>query len=290
MSINKETLKRTWLYIHCRKLFLWPIDFYRWYPKHLKWLLMAFQKNCMIDPCSRTRAKIWKLCGVDTTGKFNVGYDVYFDAQNAKHLIKVIALILAGYIFMVFIGLIRSGDTGGDLGQDSLFLTFVYDFVSANGANSFLIDYTDKYGITGGSNMILQTLSIIPFFQSIILSFVSKDNFAPNSSKFFTESFMDSTQGGLGTALIGDIYYSFGIVGVIILMFLIGLLVNKLSRAHNSPYAIALLIMFSGNALFAPRVEYCYILRSLSYTIIFLYIILSVSHNRSASNECSLRN
>ena len=138
--------------------------------------------------------------------------------------------------------------------------------------------------------MILQTLSIIPFFQSIILSFVSKDNFAPNSSKFFTESFMDSTQGGLGTALIGDIYYSFGIVGVIILMFLIGLLVNKLSRAHNSPYAIALLIMFSGNALFAPRVEYCYILRSLSYTIIFLYIILSVSHNRSASNECSLRN
>ena len=204
--------------------------------------------------------------------------------------IKVIALILAGYIFMVFIGLIRSGDTGGDLGQDSLFLTFVYDFVSANGANSFLIDYTDKYGITGGSNMILQTLSIIPFFQSIILSFVSKDNFAPNSSKFFTESFMDSTQGGLGTALIGDIYYSFGIVGVIILMFLIGLLVNKLSRAHNSPYAIALLIMFSGNALFAPRVEYCYILRSLSYTIIFLYIILSVSHNRSASNECSLRN
>lgn len=35
MSINKETLKRTWLYIHCRKLFLWPIDFYRWYPKQM---------------------------------------------------------------------------------------------------------------------------------------------------------------------------------------------------------------------------------------------------------------
>ena len=70
---------------------------------------------------------------------------------------------------MVFIGLIRSGDTGGDLGQDSLFLTFVYDFVSANGANSFLIDYTDKYGIAGGSNMILQTLSIIPFFNQYFI-------------------------------------------------------------------------------------------------------------------------
>lgn len=83
---------------------------------------------------------------------------------------------------------------------------------------------------------------------------------------------MDSTQGGLGTALIGDIYYSFGIIGVVVLMFLIGLLVNKLSRTHNSPYAMALLIVLAGNALFSPRVEYCYILRSLSYTIIF-YIL-----------------
>lgn len=203
--------------------------------------------------------------------------------------IKVLALILAGYILMVYIGLTRSGDTGGDFGQDSLFLTFVCDFVPANGANSFLIDYVDKYGITGGSNMILQAASIIPFFQSIILLFISKDIFAPTSSKLFTESFMDSTQGGLGTALIGDIYYSFGLIGVIILMFLIGLLVNKLTRAHNSPYAMSLLIVLAGNALFTPRVEYCYILRSLSFTIIFLYIILFVSHNRVSPNEYSLR-
>lgn len=75
---------------------------------------------------------------------------------------------------MVYIGLTRSGDVGGDLGKDSLFLTFVYDFVSANGANSFLIDYVDKYGTTGGSNMILQAASIVPFLQSIILLFISK--------------------------------------------------------------------------------------------------------------------
>lgn len=48
---------------------------------------MAYQKNWMIDPCSRRRAKIWKRCGVQTSGHFNVGYDVYFDAQNASHLI-----------------------------------------------------------------------------------------------------------------------------------------------------------------------------------------------------------
>lgn len=204
--------------------------------------------------------------------------------------IKVFMLIFVGYTLMIFIGLMRSGNVGGDFGRDSLFLTLVYDFISANGANSFLIDYVDNHGITGGSNMVLQIASIVPFLQSIVLAFISKNSLAPNSSKIFTESFMDSTQGGLGTALIGDIYYSFGIIGVVVLMFLIGLLVNKLSRTHNSPYAMALLIVLAGNALFSPRVEYCYILRSLSYTIIFLYLILNISHNKSSSNEYSMRN
>lgn len=84
---TKDKLKQTWLYKYCRGLFMWPIDLFHWYPKHIKWFLMAFQKNWMIDPCSRKRAKVWKLCGVKTSGKFNVGYDVYFDAQNASHLI-----------------------------------------------------------------------------------------------------------------------------------------------------------------------------------------------------------
>lgn len=86
MFISKDKLKKTWVYKHCRIFIMWPFDFAHWLPKHIKWVLMAYQKNWMIDPCSRKRAKIWKWCGVKTTGKFNVGYDVYFDAQNAKFL------------------------------------------------------------------------------------------------------------------------------------------------------------------------------------------------------------
>lgn len=213
-------------------------------------------------------------------------YGIMIKRVNAS---KVLALICIGYVFMIFIGLTRSGNITGELGRGTTFLTFVYDFVSANGANSFLIDYTDKYGTTGGSNMLLQIASIIPFLQSFILLFVKKDSLASYSSVLYTDTFMDSTQGGLGTALIGDIYYSLGLVGVIILMFLIGYFINRLSRAHNSPYALALMMVISGNALFAPRVEYCYILRSLSYTVILLYIILLFSHNNSSSNEYSMR-
>ena len=51
-----------------------------------KWFLMAFQKNCMIDPCSRARSVVWRMCGVKANGKFRVGFDVYFDAQNASYI------------------------------------------------------------------------------------------------------------------------------------------------------------------------------------------------------------
>lgn len=86
MLQDNEKLKNTWVYKHLRGFIMWPFDFAHWLPKYIKWFLMAYQKNWMIDPCSRRRARIWKWCGVKTSGKFNVGYDVYFDAQNAKYL------------------------------------------------------------------------------------------------------------------------------------------------------------------------------------------------------------
>ena len=50
-----------------------------------KWLLMAIQKNWVLNPVSyKVRPWIWKLTGVNAKGKFNVGYDVYYDVGNAK--------------------------------------------------------------------------------------------------------------------------------------------------------------------------------------------------------------
>ena len=40
----------------------------------------------LVDPAESKRPKYWKKCGVDTTGKFKVGYGVYFDAGNAQHI------------------------------------------------------------------------------------------------------------------------------------------------------------------------------------------------------------
>jgi len=66
-------------------------------PKHIKeqsvlygkWLLFKAAKNWVIlnriHP--RLRAWLWKLTGVQIKGKVSIGYDVYFDVGNSKHII-----------------------------------------------------------------------------------------------------------------------------------------------------------------------------------------------------------
>lgn len=70
-------------------------------------------------------------------------------------------------------------------------------------------------------------------------------------------------------------------------MYLLGFSIRKLTNAHNSPYALAALMTVSGNAIFAPRVEYCYILRSVSYTVIFLFIIIIIWGRKNEYSLCN---
>jgi len=40
----------------------------------------------MVDPAQDKRAKYWVKCGVNSNGKFRVGYGVYFDAINGEKI------------------------------------------------------------------------------------------------------------------------------------------------------------------------------------------------------------
>lgn len=66
-----------------RKINRAPITILTLLKRRRKFRLMTKQMY-MIDPAERRRAKYWKKCGVNTTGNFKVGYEVYFDAINAN--------------------------------------------------------------------------------------------------------------------------------------------------------------------------------------------------------------
>lgn len=70
--------------------------FFRKARNFIPWLKNEIRVRCcyhwmvkqmhMVDPAEDKRPLYWKKCGVDTTGQFKVGYGVYFDAGNAKHI------------------------------------------------------------------------------------------------------------------------------------------------------------------------------------------------------------
>lgn len=56
-----------------------------WYLNSRKYKWMTKQMH-MVDPAQDDRPKYWIKCGVKSTGKFKVGYGVYFDAGNASQI------------------------------------------------------------------------------------------------------------------------------------------------------------------------------------------------------------
>lgn len=60
------------------------INLYCFLKRRRKFFWMAYQKNWLLDPATGKRAKYWKKCGAHINGNINIGYDVYFDANNAE--------------------------------------------------------------------------------------------------------------------------------------------------------------------------------------------------------------
>ena len=58
---------------------------YNWYCSSRCYYWMTKQMH-LIDPAEKDRAKYWLKCGVQSTGKFKVGYGVYFDAGHGDSI------------------------------------------------------------------------------------------------------------------------------------------------------------------------------------------------------------
>lgn len=198
---------------------------------------------------------------------------MYDNAVKKINFKQMAVLVIGGFVILQIIGMTRGGGSLNTVDND--LASQFRDFIPANGANIYLVDYADTNGITYGSNMLLSILSIVPFLQSFVISIIGQDSLAPVSSTVYTDEY--SSWSGLGTGMIGDLYYSLGTFGVISLMFLYGYFVSKLGRS-KSPYSLVMFMVFCGNAVFAPRVEYCHMIRTISWAAIFLYFVLKTTN------------
>jgi len=196
-------------------------------------------------------------------------------------------IIFAGLILLSLVGFIRSLE-GGLLNLNNLISSLSHldvsylftDLTSANGSIYFFIDYVDNHGITHGRNMIFQFFSFIPFFQSILINVFGLNPTPYSSYIYTTELHGIHFSSGLGTHIISDLYYSFGLTGAIIFMFALGVLASYLygklyTKNSSNIYILIIYCMLFGNSIFSTRVEYFFIMRTIGFSLIIFWLFNS---------------
>ena len=208
----------------------------------------------------------------------------FFVVLSLRKIIKTktsILIIVMGLILLALVGLLRSRTSSlGMIAEEMSIVLFFRDFFGANSAVPSLIEYVDVHGTANFRNAINAILAAIPFLQSIISGVFGDDWIAISSSNLYTNEISQSFDSGMGTNIIGDLYYTGGFVCVIALMFMLGCIIRKISNSTNK-YALIVMACLVGNAVFMPRVEFFYITQSCGFAIIIYWIVnfLFPSHN-----------
>jgi len=137
------------------------------------------------------------------------------------------------------------------------------------------IEYVYRNGLTYGRTMSLGIIGLVPFLPSILLG----DNVRYFSTgMLLTERTFEQmnmqVEIGLGSTIIADIYLSFGLLGVIFLMFLLGYFVNKLyvNSMNNEYYSLIVLSVMLSNSVFIVRDSYLFPLRFIVWSVIIASI------------------
>jgi oligosaccharide repeat unit polymerase len=140
--------------------------------------------------------------------------------KNKIGLKGFIVFISIGIVSMWIIQLFRSGLI---IQSPANFAMVISDLVIPGRNNYIAIEYVDKFGYTYGENMLGGLIGAVPSLERILVNIFDFNSRLLGSAEVFTDYSLGSSPSvGLGTTIIADIYISFGVLGVIILMASLG--------------------------------------------------------------------
>lgn len=212
-----------------------------------------------------------------------VSYHIFIKPFNNK---QFLLLLLVGILTMVMVGLTRQSGTLSSLKEESINLydiTRDFGFVDKN--TKYMIEYTDKNSPIGFKNALLTIFSSIPFLGGLFVAAtgVSSDL---RSTELTTQGMQMSynMDSGLGTSLLGDLYYTGGFLFTLLFMYFLGWLMAKLNmqftvqKRYNIWSLIVYLFMFS-NVVYYIRAEWTMPFRYIGFSFIIL-LVLSIFQPR----------
>ena len=204
-----------------------------------------------------------------------------------------IVLVIVGVFVMVFIGLTRDiGVSSSSIESVSLDLySFFQDFGPASICSDYLIEYTDRSGPIWFGNAFLFLVSSIPFLGGVISS-VLGINYVTRSTMITTEGMQlsNNMESGLGTNLVGDVYYTGGFLFVLVFFFFLGFIMSKSYKMLfiEKNYNIWLLLNYvfcTSNAIYYARAEWTMPLWYVGFSYFILCIVWLFAHKGNKFNR-----
>lgn len=200
-----------------------------------------------------------------------------------KKNLRLSRIVMAGgvviAVFMI-VGFVRANGTAMDAaGGDAIaekFRAFM-DFIIPNRDLYVIFSHVQNDGITYGISSMSYILATIPFMQSVFIKLTGLPEYMLASERMTTywEFGDDPNAWGLGTNIIGDVYLSFGFVGVILLFLFLGYFVAKsreLMIRKNRTGTLLYMILTSGS-VFMCRGAYFYSFKNVVWTLLIVYIV-----------------
>lgn len=191
---------------------------------------------------------------------------------------QIVIILVIGLFTMHVVGNARSGEGRNhvEISENEL-VNMGEDLIINNRSLYVLTELADKKGCSYGKTFMMNIFSVVPFAQTIIppiLGWNINDLSTPLINTYQTFNVGDKDLIGLGTNLIGDLYYTFGLAGVLTFMGLLGILIRQAEANMYRSFGFLLIYaMFFSNAIYYTRAEYLNLLRIITWIYILYYFI-----------------
>lgn len=199
-------------------------------------------------------------------------YSMFISPINLR---RFLLLASCGAVVLSIISFIR---VNREVALNSVWDVFM-DLIINNRSTYFALSYVDEHGISWGGSMLGYLLKPIPFSQGIVCNLLGLDPAKTTSAMLITvETLGANPDFGLGTNIIADLYLGFGLLGVVVFMFLLGRISKKAYIWANAGRVYGMLIytILLSLAIYTVRSEYFYGLNLLLWTFIITNCMLGL--------------
>jgi len=197
------------------------------------------------------------------------------------------------FLLFIFVGtilmwLIQSTRVGLEVEAAQKGSEIISDLTIPTRSTYSSMEYVEQFGHTWGQNLLGGLIAAVPSLERFLVIFTGLNSRSLWSAEFLT----DYTLGpdpyvGLGTNLIADLFLSFDIFGVIILLFLLGYFVNwsQYNARLKNYYSLVVYASLMSYSAFLARSSYTHPFRLILWSFIIALINKSISQKLFTKSE-----